>query len=345
MLTDRQKRIIIAIVEAYTESAEAEPIGSNSLKEFEGLGVSSATLRNEMAELENLGYLEKTHTSSGRIPSEKGFRLYVDELMNIEPLIEELDEQVSAVMNDTKLSKKDLAKGLIQKVIDGYKYSGVVLEKIAFNAKIKFIKFISLKHHKGIFILVTDTGLILNSEVSIPDGLNIQDIEKTVDYLSENLQNILLNDFKNAKVLEFGNDGFFDFMTNARAILEFSLRNISKLVDDKKELISQFNILSHSDFNDINKAQMYLETIKDESIYSVCEFDNGPLPALGSLETNAISVKIGSEHELNILKNCSSITAYFDTKEGIGAITIYGPMRMRYRHIIALLESIVKNMK
>lgn len=344
MLTDRQKRIIIAIVESYTESDNADPIGSNSLKELEGLGVSSATLRNEMAELEDLGYLEKTHTSSGRIPSEKGFRLYVDELMDISSLKEELDEQVSLVMNDAKKSKKELAVEVVQKIIDGFKYSGVVLEKIAYNSKIKFIKFVPLKHHKGLFILVTDNGLVLHNETFIPDGLNVNDIEKTIDYLSDNLQNILLNDFKNAKFIELGNDGFFDFMSNARSILEYSLRNINNLVADKRELISQFNFLSHSDFNDINKAQKYLESIKDESIYSVCEFDNGPLPALASGEKVNISIKIGNEHELDVLKQSSSITAYFNTKEGIGAITVYGPMRMRYRYIVSLLESIVENM-
>ena len=107
MLTDRQKRIMIAVVEGYTDSPNAEPIGSSVLSKCEGLDVSTATLRNEMALLEELGYLEKTHTSSGRIPTEKGYRLYVEELMNIDDVQEELDEQVAQYFENSKISRKE----------------------------------------------------------------------------------------------------------------------------------------------------------------------------------------------------------------------------------------------
>lgn len=347
MLTDRQKKIMIAIVEAYTENSTAEPIGSSALAKYNDLNVSTATLRNEMALLEELGYLEKTHTSSGRVPTEKGYRLYVDDLMNIDGLSEELNEQVIQYFENSKLPRKEAAKNLLQTVIDNrdFNYGAILLEKTAFNSLIKKLTFVYLKNQKGLFIMVTDQGLVLHKEASIPNGINITSIENTVEYLDEKLHDVLLNDFKNAKRIEIVNDGFFDYMTNAEAVLEICLRNIRKLVDDKKTIIGQYNILKHPDFAEIVLAQEYIESLKDESIYQITEFDSGPLPVISSTESNNVTIKIGSENPINVMKKCSTITVYYQSKHGTGAITVYGPLRMKYRYIISLLKCIVNNMK
>ena len=186
MLTDRQKRIMIAVVEGYTDSPNAEPIGSSALSLYEGLDVSTATLRNEMALLEEMGYLEKTHTSSGRIPTEKGYRLYVEELMNIDDIQEELDEQVAQYFENSKLSKKETLSKLVESIVNNkdFNYGAVLLEKTAYNSLIKKIEFVYLKNRRGIFILVTDQGLVLHRETSIPEGINIQSIENTMEFLN-----------------------------------------------------------------------------------------------------------------------------------------------------------------
>ena len=154
MLTERQKKIMIAIVEGYTSSNYAEPIGSSALAQHEDLNVSTATLRNEMAILEEMGYLEKTHTSSGRIPTEKGYRLYVDELMNIDDLEDELTDQVEQYFENTKLSTKEALEALIKSIVDNkeFNYGSVLLEKTAFNSLIKKIAFVVFhSHHKSNF--------------------------------------------------------------------------------------------------------------------------------------------------------------------------------------------------
>lgn len=347
MLTERQKKIMIIIVEAYTENNMAEPIGSSTLAKHEELNVSTATLRNEMAVLEELGYLEKTHTSSGRIPTEKGYRLYVDELMNIDSLVDEMDEQVLQYFENSKLSKKEAAENLIKTIIDNrdFNYGSVLLEKTAYNSVIKKLSFVYLKNQKGLFLMVTDHGLVLSKEASIPKEINISSIEKTIDYLDDKLHNVLLNDFKNAKRIEIFNDGFFDYISNAEAVVEICLRNIRKLVDDKRKIVGQYNILNHPDFADISLAQEYISCLKDESIYQIVEFDSGPLPVISSSESNNVTIKIGSENALQVMKKCSCITAYYQSKNGTGAITIYGPLRMKYRHVISLLKGIINNMK
>ena len=338
MLTDRQKRIMIAVVEGYTESPNAEPIGSSALSLYEGLDVSTATLRNEMALLEEMGYLEKTHTSSGRIPTEKGYRLYVEELMNIDDIQEELDEQVAQYFENSKLSKKETLSKLVESIVNNkdFNYGAVLLEKTAYNSLIKKIEFVYLKNRRGIFILVTDQGLVLHRETSIPEGINIQSIENTMEFL---------NDFKNAKVINITTDNFFDYISNAPAVLELCLRNIRKLVDDKRTIIGQYNVLNHHDFADLNLAQSYIECLKNGSIYQIVEFDAGPIPVIANDNNAAISIKLGSENNLEIMKKCACVTAYFKSKHHTGAITIYGPLRMKYRQVISFLKALVNNMK
>ena len=347
MLTDRQKRIMIAVVEGYTEGPNAEPIGSSALSLYEGLDVSTATLRNEMALLEEMGYLEKTHTSSGRIPTEKGYRLYVEELMNIDDIQEELDEQVAQYFENSKLSKKETLSKLVESIVNNkdFNYGAVLLEKTAYNSLIKKIEFVYLKNRRGIFILVTDQGLVLHRETSIPEGINIQSIENTMEFLNEKLHDVLLNDFKNAKVINITTDNFFDYISNAPAVLELCLRNIRKLVDDKRTIIGQYNVLNHHDFADLNLAQSYIECLKNGSIYQIVEFDAGPIPVIANDDNAAISIKLGSENNLEIMKKCACVTAYFKSKHHTGAITIYGPLRMKYRQVISFLKALVNNMK
>lgn len=347
MLTERQKRIMIAVVEGYTDSPDAEPIGSSALSQYEGLDVSTATLRNEMALLEEMGYLEKTHTSSGRIPTEKGYRLYVEELMNIDDVQEELDEQVAQYFENSKLSKKETLSKLVENIVNNrdFNYGAVLLEKTAYNSLIKKIEFVYLKNRRGIFILVTDHGLVLHRETQIPEGINVQSIENTIEFLDEKLHDMLLNDFKNAKVINITTDNFFDYISNAPAVLELCLRNIRKLVDDKRTIIGQYNILNHHDFADLNLAQEYIECLKNGSIYQIVEFDAGPIPILSSEDASGISIKLGTENNLQIMKKCACVTAYFKGKYHTGAITIYGPLRMKYRQVISFLRALVNIMK
>lgn len=347
MLTERQKKIMIAIVESYTENESSEPVGSSTLSKLSGLDYSTATLRNEMATLEELGYLEKTHTSSGRVPTEKGYRLYVDELMNATPLVDEVEDQVSRLFMDSKLDKKQTAATILKTIVENkdFSYGAIILEKTAYNSRIKKLDFVHLKKFKGLFLMVTDQGLVLSREVNIPEGINITNISNVTTYLDEKLHDVLLNDFKNAKRFEFSDEGFFDYMSNALAVVEFCINNFQRLVDDKKTIIGQYNILKHHDFADLQLAQEYLETLKNESIYQIVEFDNGPIPVIGNLDNANITIKIGSEHSLKVMQHCSSITAYYQSRNGTGAITVFGPLRMKYRYVVALLNGIVQNMK
>jgi transcriptional regulator of heat shock response len=267
--------------------------------------------------------------------------------MNIDDIQEELDEQVAQYFENSKLSKKETLSKLVESIVNNkdFNYGAVLLEKTAYNSLIKKIEFVYLKNRRGIFILVTDQGLVLHRETSIPEGINIQSIENTMEFLNEKLHDVLLNDFKNAKVINITTDNFFDYISNAPAVLELCLRNIRKLVDDKRTIIGQYNVLNHHDFADLNLAQSYIECLKNGSIYQIVEFDAGPIPVIANDNNAAISIKLGSENNLEIMKKCACVTAYFKSKHHTGAITIYGPLRMKYRQVISFLKALVNNMK
>ena len=353
-LSQRKKDILTIIVETYTENENLDPIGSSELLKKLGVNVSTATLRNEMAELEELGYLEKTHTSSGRIPTAKGYRLYFDELLVLDDL-QGITEFVRSKMEQTKLPKAQACRKVLEELLnkEELNYSALLLEKTAYNSSIAKIVFVPTNNNQGVFILVTNRGQIYHNETYISKNLNIADIERTVAFFDENFHGLLLNDFKNARKIEINNFDFFNYISNSEDIVKFVIINLNKLLADKKEIICPYNILKHSDFSDIRFAQSYLNEINNNNIFQLINFDGEPLPVIGSSNQVNISVKVASEHNthniseenISLFKNFSSITAYYSTKEGTGAITVYGPVRMKYKSVIAILSAIVCNLK
>ena len=197
----------------------------------------------------------------------------------------------------------------------------------------------------------TSTLFLLINTLYLKDVWNYfgDELEFTKDsYNFKNKNNdssllMLLNDFKNAKTINITADNFFDYISNAPAVLEICIRNIRKLVDDKRTIIGQYNILNHYDFADLNLAQEYINCLKDGSIYQIVEFDAGPIPVITTTEVAGVSIKLGTENNLNIMKKCACITAYFTSKHHTGAITIYGPLRMKYRQVISFLKALVNN--
>ncbi len=188
MLTDRQKRIMIAVVEGYTDSPNAEPIGSSVLSKCEGLDVSTATLRNEMALLEELGYLEKTHTSSGRVPSVKGYRFYVNELLNDENIsleeIEYIKEQLETKVNEIE----DLTKITTNTLSEITHYTTVAIGPSTENNLITDVRFILLGSRLLMVVILTDNGQIKETVIKYDEDINQNQVE--------GLNNIFNNRYK-----------------------------------------------------------------------------------------------------------------------------------------------------
>ena len=192
MLSNRQKLVLKAIIEEYVKTNE--PVGSRTLSKRSELSFSPATLRNDMADLEDYGYLEKTHTSSGRIPSEKGYRLYVEEIIK-----EKDDEHYAFPMIDEIFTRRNLTKEeaineSMALVSDLTNYASIVLGQTAYNSRIKKLQFLSLQGQLAIIMMVTDQGHVESKKIIVPEGLSVKEIERVVNVLDEILHDCLVSE-------------------------------------------------------------------------------------------------------------------------------------------------------
>ena len=333
MLSERQKLILIAIVEEYVKTNE--PVGSLALSKRPELSFSSATLRNDMAELEEMGYLEKTHTSSGRIPSEKGYRLYVREVLerkeneNVEfPMIDE-------IFNRPNITREEAVTEAMELVTELTNYASIVLGKTAYHSRIKKIEFVSVKENQAVILMVTDQGNVEHKRILIPDGISVHEVEKTITILDEVLHNCLVSDIHNYLFNEITNEEVVDFIHYHNEIVDAFVNALSEMATDKYHISGKYNILSQPEFQDANKVREFLDALEKRDILRIVKSDS-----------MGINIKIGQENDLKVMQDCSVITVPYETNSGsVGAITLFGPTRMEYDKVIPLLEHSAKNMK
>ncbi len=333
-ITERQKLILKAIVEEFVRTNE--PVGSKTLTsdvEF-NLNVSPATIRNEMVVLEDLGLIVKTHTSSGRVPSELGYKLYVQDILDNKadfvsfPLIDEIFEK-------ELISREEAIKESVSVVSDITNYAAIVLGSASYKAKIKKIEFISLSPRHAVLVLVTDQGYVESKKIIIPEEIKSNEMEKMIKILNEVLYDTLISEIDLRIQEATSDDSFHTFLSYYDNFISALTRIFSDMVQDKYFLSGQSNILNLPEFQDIDKIKNILDVIETEEILKAITIANG-----------GISVKIGEDNKITAMKDCTVITVPYELSEGKkGAIAIIGPTRMHYQKVIPLLEYIAKNIK
>lgn len=333
MLTLRQKLVLIAIVEEYVKSNE--PVGSLTLCKRPELNFSSATLRNEMALLEDMGYLEKTHTSSGRIPSEKGYRLYVEEVIMRRKNDEERFPLIDQIFERPFITREEAITESMELVTELTNYATIALGKTAYNSRVKKLEFISLKENYAVILMVTDQGHVESKRIVVPYGLSVREIEETIRVLDKALHNCLVSDIKNHLLNDITNEEISDYIHYHSQLVDAFINAFTDMVSDKYHFSGKYNILTEPEFQDANKMRAFLEAVEKRDIFRIVKSDS-----------MGINIRIGQENELKIMRDCSVITVPYETTSGsVGAITVFGPTRMNYSQVIPLLEYIAKNMK
>jgi heat-inducible transcriptional repressor len=332
LLTDRQLLILQVIVDDFIQSAQ--PVGSKSLSEKEEIPFSSATIRNEMADLEELGYIEKTHTSSGRVPSEHGYRYYVDHLLS--PQV--LNQQDVAIIQSIFVEKIFEFEKIIQRsakiLSELTNYTSIVLGPAVSINKLKRIQIIPLNKETAVAIFVTDTGHVENRTFSLPASIDASDLEKTVNILNDRLAGVPLEDlndkiYKEVAMLLRQHIHNYDIMVHTLA------NSLIMPATEKLFFGGKTNMLSQPEFHDITKIRSLLTMIdQEEWIYNLIR--NG---------SAGIHVKIGTENNNSVMDNCSLITATYSAGvENLGTIAILGPTRMEYSRVISLLQFLSKDL-
>ena len=332
MLTDRQLLILQVIVDDFIQNAQ--PVGSRSLAKKGEISFSSATIRNEMADLEELGFIEKTHTSSGRIPSEKGYRYYVDHMLSPQKLEHGDIHKIKSIFAERIYEMEKIVQKSAKILSELTNYTAIVLGPAVRENKLRKIQIVPLNKETAIAIIITDTGHVENKMFHLPDSMDSSDIEKLVNILNERLAGVpldTLNDklFKEMAVLLRQHIHHYD------SIL-YSLSDSLKLThNDKLFFGGKTNMLSQPEFNDIEKVRNLLNLIEqEEDFYNLIR--NNP---------TGIHIKIGRENNNSAMENCSFITATYSAgEEQLGSIAILGPTRMEYSRVISLLQFLSKDL-
>jgi len=328
MLTERQLLILQIIVDDFIRMAQ--PVGSRSLSKKEGISFSSATIRNEMADLEELGYIEKPHSSAGRIPSEKGYRFYVDHLLSPQP-IEETDLQsIKGIFDERIFEMEKIVKNSAEILSDLTNYTTIALGPKLNQNKLQSIQLIPIGPNKAVSIIVTNTGIVQNKTVTLPDGVSMSDIEKMIAILNERLVGVPiqeLNDklFKEVAIL------LRHHITNYDSMLKMMGKTLEIPFEQKMFLSGKTNILAQPEFHDV-------ETMK--TLFSMIERKD-ELQRLLPKNQAGLIVKIGKENEKIGLNNISIISASYSLGNNqLGTIAVLGPTRMEYSRVIALMQMI-----
>ena len=330
-LSERKKQILKAIIGDYIRTAE--PVGSKSLTKGHSLPFSSATIRNEMSELEEMGYLEKPHTSAGRIPSPRGYRLYVDELME-QPLDD--GEEGAGLQSMIRTKARELDR-LIQeagRIISSLtNYASVAVTPAMTQISIRQFEIIAVDKMNFVIVVVTDSGTVKNKMIRTMADVSKDEAELLTYVLNQTLTGLPLSHITTER---------FDIVRRAAGltallapVAEYVAELIEELSDQQVFLEGASKLLRFPEYRDMQKAQTLLDYMEDDRRHL--------LPATRKID--GIEFFIGPENGENPLSDTSAIYAKYDIgKIGQGVIGIVGPTRMDYAKLSAQLSHFAKGL-
>ncbi|GEN33286.1 MULTISPECIES: heat-inducible transcriptional repressor HrcA [Aneurinibacillus] len=332
MLTERQQLILSAIIDNYIRSAE--PVGSRTLSKREDIGYSSATIRNEMADLEELGYLEQPHTSAGRIPSNKGYRFYVDQLVRM-PFMRVEDAAYIRRVFAERFYEFEQVMNQAASILSGLtNYTSIILGHDIKTTRLKALQMIPLSSQSAVFILVTDTGKVENKTISLPEGMEIQEVERVVNLLNAKLTGVPMAELRQRLHTEVAKE-LGRYIQQYEQFVELLEETLTHEPDDHIVLKGTTNIMMQPEFRDVDKVRDIL-TLFEQNEMVVRLFDS---------QQSGLQVRIGTENKEQAVSGCSIITAtYHLDGQPVGTIGILGPTRMEYARVMAILNELSDNL-
>jgi heat-inducible transcriptional repressor len=332
ILNDRKLKILEAIINDYI--ATAEPIGSRTIAKKYDIGLSSATIRNEMSDLEEMGFIVQPHASAGRVPSDKGYRLYVDSLMNYRDLTNEesffLHNIISNNINQIDYLMQETAKAIALMT----KYTTIVSEPQTKKTKLKHLQLVPLDSNSIIMVLVTDSKVVKNYLLKTSNAPSYEALNNMSIILNHSLSGCTLDEMDIESIqkalLQTGVDTDVIF-----PILDEIINTIKTENDIHVYTSGVKNILAYPEFSDLEKAKAVFQALEEKDIL---------ITLLGKDNSDHVKVVIGNENNIVQMKDCSIIRANCKLGDQIyGSIGIIGPTRMNYSQVVSILHGIEKN--
>lgn len=329
-LGERKEKILNAIIQNYLETGE--PVGSRTISKMSDLNLSSATIRNEMSDLEELGYIVQPHTSSGRIPSDKGYRFYVDHLMEVK------DREVTE-MKDLMIEKTEKMEQLLKQVVkvlaNNTQYATMISAPSVQRNRLKFVQLSAVDEHQILSVVVMEGNIVKNKIIPVEEPLSNETMLKL---------NMLLNTNLNGLTVDEINLGLITKLKEQAGIHEEIIAQVLNTVaetiheDDDLEIYTSgaTNIFKYPELADSAKASRLISAFEEKQqlvdlVESISQDEN---------ETG-IQVYIGNESPVQTMKDCSVVTTSYDLGDGMkGTIGIIGPKRMDYDRVVTTLKTL-----
>ena len=324
-MDERKQRILRAIIEDYVKSAE--PVGSRTIAKNYDLGISPATVRNEMSDLEELVYLEQPHTSAGRIPSAKGYRLYVDSMLSRQPVPLQDAEKIEMLWKRSNGSTSELFLNMAKLLSQVSHSMSLFLAPAHDRALIKYIHVLPLDSHQAIMVVITETGALDNELMYFGESVSPELLQSLAIQFSNALQNVSIGHVT-AEAL----GSILVHMEGPQGILLILSETLLRAINKRKLFYSvgTTELLNQPEFKSVEKVQPLLSLVEEQNQLGQLLKDDSPTP---------VKVKIGIENETEALHSVSVVQADFTNQDQpIGTLAILGPTRMEYGRIIGMLS-------
>ncbi|MFC1624624.1 heat-inducible transcriptional repressor HrcA [Candidatus Omnitrophota bacterium] len=324
-LEERRKKILCSIVESYIESAI--PVGSRTISQRSRWAMSPATVRNIMVDLEERGLITHPHTSAGRVPTDKGYRFYVDCLLEPKHLTKEEEATITKIVNKGCENFESLMEASSRAVSIITNVAGIVLTPRLKRSVFKQIEFIHIDSSHILAVLITGSGIVKNSMLDIEEELTRSELLRISEFLNQELDGMFLEEIQNylrRRLLE-QRDSFYTFFKKAMLIL--SAPSLLKM-EDRMYFEGATSLMSYPEFKDISKARLFLKLFEEKK--DILDLFNE------DIETDGIKVHIGRENACKAIQNYTVVTCNYKIRNrAIGVLGAIGPTRMEYGKVIS----------
>lgn len=334
MLNERKKKILQIIIEDYISSAE--PVGSRTIARKYDLGLSPATIRNEMSDLELLGYLEQPHTSAGRIPSAQAYRFYVDALIEPGTLTDNDMALIDGWYNERRRNIDDIFQSTAKILSRMTQNVSMVLTNQQTIANFCYLKFLPLDSQHAILCIVADDGSIDTNVVDIPLGMSSEEMDYLAGKMSKLLEDRNLSDIS-VEILQNVHTDVVEDKLIFSSLLQAVRKMTGRRQEQKVFLGGTKQLLNQPEFRDVERVRNLLGILEEEKVLK---------DLLQGGEDSGLKVMIGSENKFTGIQDCSMVQATYRLNgQIVGTMAVLGPTRMEYGKVISVMDYLHKYLK
>jgi len=327
-IENRQQKILYAIIAFYIDTAE--PVGSRAISQKFGWDMSPATVRNVMADLEEMSLIMQPHTSAGRVPTDKGYRMYVDSLLEPSHLTKDEESLIIKLIHQGSMDIDSIMQSASRAISIITNVAGIVLTPRLKRSVFKHIEFIPIDSSRVLTVLITGSGLVKNSILDLEEMVAKAELSRISEFLNEELEDMLLGDIKHylmRRLLE-ERDSFYTFLKKAIDIL--LTPNLLKM-EDHLYCEGVTCMMSHPEFRDMSRARMFLKAFEDKKEFFDLLYED--------MEEDGVKVHIGKENTFKDMQDCSIVTCNYKVNDRIvGALAAIGPTRMEYSKVMSTIR-------